>query len=359
MSRKLALFMEVERLAGLGSWEWVPETDELIWSDNVFRLIGLDPGSAEPSRELFRVRTHPDDRDRQARHSEWIASGARPHSLDNRVVLPSGEVRHLRSILTAVEETAQRPRRVVGFVQDVTDLLEAEAEIRAHLAVAEALTDWVELATGGERLLQGLARALGCVAGGLWVPVGRAITRRSSWTSETADVSAFDAAGADLVYEPGQGLVGRAWLAAEPVHASGLGRDRAFARRELAASAGLQSGIAFPALNGEEVVAVVALASTDDREPSERLLRSLTGIGHELGQFLARRRGTLLPSPLTARESEVLQLAAQDLSGPEIAERLVLSMATVKTHFRNIYAKLGVTERAAAVAKAIREGLID
>jgi DNA-binding CsgD family transcriptional regulator len=65
------------------------------------------------------------------------------------------------------------------------------------------------------------------------------------------------------------------------------------------------------------------------------------------------------PAPLTPREREVLQLAAEGHSASIIAERLVLSPATVKTHLRNIHAKLGVSARAGAVATGIRLGLID
>ena len=62
---------------------------------------------------------------------------------------------------------------------------------------------------------------------------------------------------------------------------------------------------------------------------------------------------------LTAREREMLQLAADGLSGPQIAERLVLSLGTVKTHFQNIYKKWGVSDRPGAVARALRQGLIE
>jgi ATP/maltotriose-dependent transcriptional regulator MalT len=63
-------------------------------------------------------------------------------------------------------------------------------------------------------------------------------------------------------------------------------------------------------------------------------------------------------SSLTPREVEVLALAADGLGGPELAQQLVLSVTTINTHFRNIYEKLGVRNRAAAVAKAMRLGLI-
>lgn len=62
---------------------------------------------------------------------------------------------------------------------------------------------------------------------------------------------------------------------------------------------------------------------------------------------------------LTPREIEVLTLAARGYSGPEIARRLVVSPATVKTHFAHIHEKLGVPSRAAAVARAMQLGVIE
>ena len=62
---------------------------------------------------------------------------------------------------------------------------------------------------------------------------------------------------------------------------------------------------------------------------------------------------------LSDREHEVLRLIAQGLSAPEIGERIHLSTATVKTHLQHLYEKLGVSERAAAVAEGMRRGLVD
>jgi two-component system nitrate/nitrite response regulator NarL len=62
---------------------------------------------------------------------------------------------------------------------------------------------------------------------------------------------------------------------------------------------------------------------------------------------------------LSEREHEVLGLIAQGLSAPEIGERIHLSTATVKTHLQHLYEKLGVSERAAAVAEGMRRGLLD
>jgi two-component system, NarL family, nitrate/nitrite response regulator NarL len=62
---------------------------------------------------------------------------------------------------------------------------------------------------------------------------------------------------------------------------------------------------------------------------------------------------------LTDREREILQMTAEGLSAARIGDALFLSPATVKTHLRSIYEKLGVSERAAAVAVAMRRGIVE
>ena len=65
-----------------------------------------------------------------------------------------------------------------------------------------------------------------------------------------------------------------------------------------------------------------------------------------------------LPEALSEREAEVLQLVAEGLSNQEIADRLVISITTVKTHVGNIFLKLGVTSRTQAIARAESSGLL-
>ncbi|GAA3041624.1 hypothetical protein GCM10020000_20480 [Streptomyces olivoverticillatus] len=65
----------------------------------------------------------------------------------------------------------------------------------------------------------------------------------------------------------------------------------------------------------------------------------------------------VLPDGLTAREAEVLALVAEGLSNAEIARRLHVSTATVKTHINNLFAKTGVRDRAQAVRYAFHHGI--
>jgi DNA-binding NarL/FixJ family response regulator len=65
------------------------------------------------------------------------------------------------------------------------------------------------------------------------------------------------------------------------------------------------------------------------------------------------------PPAITPRETDVLSLASHGLTHGEIADLLGVSPGTVRTHLQNIYPKLGVCDKAAAVAAALRHGLIE
>ncbi len=80
-------------------------------------------------------------------------------------------------------------------------------------------------------------------------------------------------------------------------------------------------------------------------------------VQHHVIGAVAQGETTALPDGLTPREAEVLVLIAEGLSNQEIADRLVVSQATVKSHVNRVFAKAGVRDRAQAVSYAYRSGL--
>lgn len=119
--------------------------------------------------------------------------------------------------------------------------------------------------------------------------------------------------------------------------------------RALASGAG---GFMEKAASFEEITAAV-----------ESMVAGETVIAPVVSKVLAaeiRNRGVEpQKSLLTDRETGILRLAADGLSGPQIARELGISVPTVKTHLAHVYTKLDVPDRASAVAQAFRRGLLD
>ena len=91
---------------------------------------------------------------------------------------------------------------------------------------------------------------------------------------------------------------------------------------------------------------------------ASRVLRMCATVSAHGGAEGASTKSTPGVSPLSQRELDVLRLVVEGLSNQEIADRLILSVETVKTHMRHIMEKLAVSDRTQAAVKAMREGLL-
>src|SRR6476646_1602452 len=115
-----AALERAEQLAQTGTWEWDLDTDVLWWSDNMFRLLGVEPGSVAPTPEYVIGRVHPDDREHVEQELELARrDGSLPGPV-YRTIWPDGTLHVLRSFPSVADEQEGRPRSLVGAVQDVT-----------------------------------------------------------------------------------------------------------------------------------------------------------------------------------------------------------------------------------------------
>jgi DNA-binding NarL/FixJ family response regulator len=347
-----------EQVAEIGSWEVSHETGELVWSSNLYRLFGLQPGEITPTMDYVLGVTHEDDRERIARVIAYLGREGHLEPVEYRILRPDGVMRRLRSTITSTRTPDGLSSSLAGVVEDVTDEIGADHKIAAHIAVSDALNEWESFETGAPRLLSVLAQALEFSAATLWVPDGDVLVARAVWTSAAHDAADFARVTRAQRLRRGTCLPGVVWDLGHAVHVVDVQVHSPYSRRDAAARAGLHGAVALPLAHADEVLAVMELNSREVVRQSPLFMLSLRAVGSELGQFLAHRRGELDLTTLTPRQVEVMQLAAQGYSGREIAERLFISATTVKSHFESIYDRLGVSDRASAVAEAMRCGLI-
>lgn len=121
--------VEAQALASLGNWSADQISGRLLWSDEVYRIFGYEPGAITPSIEAFHAAVHPDDRALVREDVERARQSGR-HDVVHRIVRPDGSIRHVHELARAEVDEQGQLIRLIGTVQDVTERVEAEQQLR-------------------------------------------------------------------------------------------------------------------------------------------------------------------------------------------------------------------------------------
>lgn len=129
MQTSQAMLAEAERLARLGSWDWDFSTGRVAWSDEMFRIFGLEKTQIPTSLEEFMGYVHPDDIPSLQRDIEQgIAQGY--FESEYRIIRPDGETRVVRSQAKIITDGQGNVLRMAGAGQDITERVQTEAALR-------------------------------------------------------------------------------------------------------------------------------------------------------------------------------------------------------------------------------------
>ena len=151
LAEQRTLLAEAQKLAGLGSWEWEPATGRMGWSEELFRIYGVDPGAVQPSFEAFLDRLHPGDRVMTATLIARALAEGRGFTHEERVRRPDGTERVVRTQSEIVRDEKGRVIKVVGACLDITEQRNSELAQRAAAASLQSLTRRLVQAEEAER----------------------------------------------------------------------------------------------------------------------------------------------------------------------------------------------------------------
>ncbi len=134
---------EAQEVAGIGSWQWDMRTDTITWSQNLYRIFGLEPDAFEATFDAYMASIHPDDTALAGQVVQQAMETLQPYSFDHRIIWPDGTVRWVHG-QGAVETEDGKPVRMYGVAQDITEqraASEAKERIRAQQAQLDHLEE--------------------------------------------------------------------------------------------------------------------------------------------------------------------------------------------------------------------------
>jgi PAS domain S-box-containing protein len=138
--------LEAQRIANLGSWVWEIPADKIAWSGQLCEIYGLEEGTIPGTFDAFIARIHEDDRVRVKEEITRAFKSGERFRVNERIVRPNGEVRHLQSSGEIVHDDQGNPVQMLGICQDVTERRNAEMALRereqTYRLIVESVRDY-------------------------------------------------------------------------------------------------------------------------------------------------------------------------------------------------------------------------
>lgn len=122
------MLREAQAIAHLGSWEWDVVSGKITWSDEVYKIFGID--RKDITYEEYLGFLHPDDRARAEKIIQQSYASLQPFSFDHRLIRPDGEVRILYSRGKAIKDEDTQAIKMLGTVLDITEIKNTKEELK-------------------------------------------------------------------------------------------------------------------------------------------------------------------------------------------------------------------------------------
>lgn len=129
-------FAEIQRLAHSGSWEWDIASNVVTWSDELYRIYGVEPKEFEATYDAFISRIHPDDQEMVNQTVQRAYGECSSYAFDHRLVRRDGAVRWLHGRGEVIADEQGSPRRLYGIAVDITERKRSEEFLRDFIANA-------------------------------------------------------------------------------------------------------------------------------------------------------------------------------------------------------------------------------
>ena len=296
LRRSEAFLAEGQRISHTGSWSVKLPSEDVFWSQEAFRVYGLDPGTTKLSQQLAFQLIHPEDRPFVQEAFERALRDKSDYSVEHRAILADGSIKHFHALGHPVLNEFGDLVEYIGTVMDITERKRSEQRLAVQYAVTRILAESNTLAAATPDLLRAIGENMQLDWGALWIVDRQAamIGCQNIWHAPNLEAAEFNAISRKTRFTFGQGFPGQVWQRSESIWSESIWTDDAmknpnYVRAPIAASMGLRTAIGFPLVVAGEPFGVIEFFGRAVARPDKEQVATLSAIRSQISQFVERR----------------------------------------------------------------------
>lgn len=343
-----------QAITHVGSWEWELASNEVVWSDELYRIYGLEPGSVKITLESFLARVHPEDRARIQSSVAEALRGRQRFAWHERIVRPDGSVRELDTMGDVVVDEQGAVVALVGTCRDVTEERRRERRQQGEHRL-------LEMIASGDSLADILSELVLLIEGQAEGMIGSILLldqdgHRVQHGAAPHLPEAYNRAIAGSAIGPRAGSCGTAAYLKRPIFVEDIATDPLWEDyRELALAHGLRACWSTPISSRDgRVLATFACYYREPRAAADRDVRLIARATHIAGIAIENRQ---LEEQLRALSARVESAREDERTGiaREIHDELGQALTALKMDA--VLLRKRAEREGALTAEAARESL--
>ncbi len=211
---------------------------------------------------------------------------------ENYWLTKDGSLRLIAWSNTILRDSEGRIEYIIGTGIDITERKRAEQHLTAQYAATSVLAESTAISEAMPRILQAICENLRWDLGEIWIvnEQTNVLQYLDFWHKPWVKLQNFVEISRQTTFALGVGLPGRVWSYDQPVWIVDVAHNQSFLRSQIAAQSGLHTAFGFPVCSGNKTIGVMTFFKQEIQQLDADLLKIMTSIGNEVGQFIKRKQ---------------------------------------------------------------------
>lgn len=272
-----------------GLWDWRINTNEIFYSSQLKEMLGYKENELPNDVSVFTDHLHPDDVQRAQDALREHLKNQVPYNVEFRLRAKDGNYIWFQARGQALWEK-NTAVRMAGSITDINYRKKNQQKESTQHVITQILSEASSLEEAAPKIIRSICEGMNWQYGAVWiVNQYNKLKNIGAWCRTNKELEQFKQLSLKTEFSPGEGIPGKVWQVAKPISITDPDEIKKLPRVAAIKNAHLNSAFCFPILLGYKILGVIEFFSTEKQAQDPQILKSMEGLGSQVGQFIQRQ----------------------------------------------------------------------